>query len=204
MPFRVLLPVTFLAAMLALPTACGSENVAGGRSLESRADAVLEALYDRDWEAFAELVHPERGVLFSAYSFVDREEDVVLHRSALLEIPFVDTLYVWGREDGTGDAIEETPKTFIEERLLDRDFRDAERGARNQTLGSGNTVNNLPEVFHDAPRGQEPDQEIAFIEYHDAGTEAFGGMDWASLRIVFERVDGRWYVIGLVRDQWTI
>ena len=32
------------------------------------------------------------------------------------------------------------------------------------------------------------------------GAAAF---DWSALRLVFEQVDGRWLLVGVVHDQWT-
>jgi (p)ppGpp synthase/HD superfamily hydrolase len=29
-------------------------------------------------------------------------------------------------------------------------------------------------------------------------------MDWRSLRLVFEKKDDIWYIVGIIHDQWTI
>ena len=42
------------------------------------------------------------------------------------------------------------------------------------------------------------------MEYHVEGTERYGGMDWGSLRVVLLLEDGRWYLIGLLNDRWTV
>lgn len=197
--------VILLGVALAMGIGCANDaSQPSGRSLPAHADSVLELLYERDWSALAERVHPERGVLFSPVAYVQRDDAIVFDRAAVRTIGRDDDVYVWGYEDGTGDPIERTPLDFVDDVLLDRDFRDAQRGGRDEVIGTGNTLNNVPDAFYETPPSTEAAQEIAFIEYHDAGTEAFGGMDWASLRLVFERFDGSWYLVGVVRDQWTI
>jgi hypothetical protein len=32
----------------------------------------------------------------------------------------------------------------------------------------------------------------------------YAGLDWASLLLVFEQYESRWYLVALVHDQWTI
>jgi hypothetical protein len=43
------------------------------------------------------------------------------------------------------------------------------------------------------------------VEYHFSGFDKkFEGMDWASLKLVFENSNNEWYLVGIVHDQWTI
>jgi hypothetical protein len=32
----------------------------------------------------------------------------------------------------------------------------------------------------------------------------YEGMDWRSLRLVFEKKNDIWYLVGIIHDQWTI
>lgn len=44
-----------------------------------------------------------------------------------------------------------------------------------------------------------------YVEYHFPGFEKkYEGKDWKSLRLVFEKKNDRWYLVGIVHDQWTI
>ena len=175
----------------------------GAHSLEATADSVLRLLHNDQWEALSEMVHPERGVTFSPYAYVDPLEVVTLSRENVAGIDADSTVYLWGVEDGSGNEIRATPLVFIDQWITDRDFTAAQRGARDQVSVSGNILNNLPHAFYDEP----PDvsaREITFIEYYLEGSEQYSGMDWAALRLVFERVEERWYLLGIVRDRWTI
>jgi len=45
----------------------------------------------------------------------------------------------------------------------------------------------------------------SFVEFHFTGFDPqYGGIDWSSLRLVFENVGGNWLLIGIVHDGWTI
>ncbi len=164
-------------------------------SLSDRADAVVAALARRNWQALAALVHPARGVRFAPYAYVDTTDGVVLSREAVAGLASDARIYLWGAYDGTGEPIRLPFTAYYHQFVYDRAFAEAVQGASDTQLGGGNTTNNIAAVFG---------PEASFIEYHVPGSEEYGGMDWASLRLVFERADGAWYLVGIVHDQWTI
>ena len=43
------------------------------------------------------------------------------------------------------------------------------------------------------------------VEYYFSGfNPEYEGMDWRSLRLVFEEIRGHWKLVGLINNQWTI
>ena len=64
----------------------------------------------------------------------------------------------------------------------------------NQFQGFGNSLNNLQDVY--------PDHN--FVEFYYPGTDEYGGMDWYSLRLVFDDYQGKPYLVAIINDQWTI
>lgn len=43
-----------------------------------------------------------------------------------------------------------------------------------------------------------------FVEFYFAGFDTeFGGVDWGSLRLIFEQLDDGWYLVGIVHYQTT-
>lgn len=65
----------------------------------------------------------------------------------------------------------------------------------NNIIGKGNTTNNISEAY---PQGQ-------FVEFHFTGfNPEYAGIDWSSLRLVFEELDGTLYLVGIIHSQWTI
>jgi len=163
-------------------------------SLEETADRVVHALAAKDLETVAEFVHPEMGVRFSPYSYI-LEEHKVFMPEALPILMDLDAVYTWGSYDGTGDAIELTFSDYYEAFVYSADFVNAEQVAVNDQIGQGNTINNIEEFYPGS----------SFVEYHFSGfDEQYGGMDRESLRLVFIEENGRWFLVGIVHDQWTI
>ena len=164
------------------------------RAIGLRAAAVLRALEQADLAGLADLVHPVKGVRFSPYAFVDVDRDQVLLPEQLRELDPAQ-VFLWGYYDGSGHPIEMTfPEYLRSEFVCGRDYMNAPEVAFDQVLGRGNTINNIREAY---PEGH-------FVEYHFPGTPEMDGMDWSSLRLVFEEVGGQWYLVGVIGDQWTI
>lgn len=158
------------------------------------ATSAVEALRDRDMARLAALAHPTRGVRFSPYAFV-RETDVVLTSAQLATALDDPTVYLWGAYDGSGAPISLTFAAYYEQFVYSHDFAAAPQVGYNQIIGRGNTINNCFEFY--------PGAFVA--EYHFPGfNPAYGGMDWVSLRLVFQQENGVWYLVGIIHDQWTI
>jgi hypothetical protein len=109
---------------------------------------------------------------------------------------FTDTTsYVWGQYDGTGDDISTTFANYYNEFVYDEDYLNPEILGINTVVSSGNTINNIEDVYPNA-------EYVEF--YFDGFDPQYGGMDWRSLTLVFEEVNGTYYLIGVVHGSWTI
>ena len=43
------------------------------------------------------------------------------------------------------------------------------------------------------------------VEYYFSGFNPLNaGMDWVSLRLVFEAFAGQWKLVGIIHNQWTV
>ena len=159
-----------------------------------RADEVIALLASRQFQSFASYVHPDAGVRFSPAAYIDLERDRVLSAGQLAVAPNDQQTYLWGFAAGSGEPIELTFGDYVDRYLYDADFAQAETVAVDQVVGRGSTVNNLAKVY---PNGR-------FVEYHFSGFDPqFEGMDWKSLRLVFEQQAGIWYLVGIIHDQWS-
>ncbi|WP_203457004.1 hypothetical protein [Paenibacillus tepidiphilus] len=160
------------------------------------AKTVLRALSRGDMETVAAWAHPDRGVRFSPYAYVDVQRDIVLTRDELGSAMDDNTKRVWREFAGSGELIELTFADYYKKFVYDADFFSDAEIALNQGLGQGTTVNNINEVY--------PAETHDFVEYHIDGIDpAVEGMDWRSLRLVFEKMDGDHALVGIVHDQWT-
>ena len=181
------------AANLLPASSAEAERVVGARAGEA-----VAALQAADMAKLAELVHPDLGVRFSPYAYVRADgdkADVVLRREQLRGAMNERTVFHWGHFDGTGRPITMQFEDYYKRFVYDVDFAEAPAVGYNQVLGRGNTLNNLFQVYAGA----------MVVEYHFPGfDEKFQGMDWKSLRLVFQEHEGAWYLVGIIHDQWTI
>jgi hypothetical protein len=183
------------------PTAPARQVDTADESLAAHADEIVRALRERDWETVARAVHPDKGVRFSPYTYVragpgaSEDQDRVFSADELRGLAADATVYHWGTFDGTGEPIEMTFAEYAERFIYDADFHLPSAVGHNETIGRGNTINNVAEVYPQA----------VTVEYHVEGSDpALGGLDWRSLRLVFEPAGDTWYLVGVVHDEWTI
>jgi len=163
--------------------------------VESRAQIAIQSIKEKNMEKLASMVHPVKGVLFSPYSHIELNKHKVFTKEELRGLLESDKVYNWGDYDGSGEPIELTFKQYYDKFIYDLDFANAEKVAFNEIQQSGNTIVNISDVY---PEGK-------FIDYYFPGIKAgYDGMDWASLRLVFEEYDGQWYLVCIAHGQWTI
>jgi len=163
--------------------------------ISARADDVLNLIANKNIKALKEYIHPDKGVRFTPYTYVDLQNDVVFMPSELDGFFSGQSEYCWGSYDGTGEAISLTPAAYYDVFIYDKDYRNADKISYNQQLFNGNMINNAPDVY--------PGSII--VEYHFDGFDAkYEGMDWRSLRLVFEEYKGEWLLVGIIHDQLTI
>lgn len=154
---------------------------------------VVQSLKDKDYKRFADFIHPEKGVRFSMYAFVDPKEDKQISKSDFTKYQPTKTLFTWGAMDGSGDPYKGTINDYLTKWVYSKDFVTGQV-LFNEFQGKGNSLNNLKQIYPKAD----------FTENFIKGSEANSEMDWKSLRFVFEEFQGKYYLVGVINDQWTI
>ena len=164
-------------------------------AIQDLSDEVLHMLKDKDMSKLSKLVHPDKGVRFTPYSYVDVNKDVNITASEFTGLMAETKKRLWGSFDGTGDPIDMTFSEYYKKFVYDADFLEAPQIVFNQPVQRGNSLVNLNEIYPDA----------SFIEYHFPGIDPqYNGMDWRSLILLWEQKDGNWYLVGIIHNQWTI
>ncbi|HZK27178.1 MAG TPA: spore gernimation protein GerMN, partial [Thermoclostridium sp.] len=126
---------------------------------------------------------------------VEVEKDIVLSAEQIKEALDSEQLYIWGAYDGIGEPIELTFAEYMARFVYNQDFLIADEVLFDQYFERGNTINNVFDAYANAH----------VLEYYYRGfNPEYEGMDWESLKLVFEQKDGKWYLTGVVHDQWTI
>lgn len=157
------------------------------------ADKAVLALQSGNLQPLASMVHPSNGLRFSPYSFV-RNEDLFFISAELPSLMDNPNQYVWGSYDGSGEPINLTFADYFARFVYDVDFANAPQVSINERLGMGNTIDNSAEFYPGA----------MVVEYYFPGIDdQYQGMDWRSLRFVFQDYNGRWVLVGIIHDEWT-
>ncbi len=163
------------------------------QALKKINEDIIQALKDKNFKKFAEFIHPEKGVRFSMYAFVNPKEDKKFSKADFIRYQPTKTLFTWGTMDGSGDLYRATIRDYLADWVYSKDFATAQVSL-NEFQGKGNSLNNVKEIYPNAD----------FTENFMKGSEANSGMDWKCLRLIFEEFQGTYYLIGAVNDQWTI
>ncbi len=161
--------------------------------LRAMNDSVISVIKKGDMQKFTNFIHPDKGVSFSMYAFIDPTVDKHFSHSEFERYAATPVKFTWGNLDGTGDPLVCSISEYFKKWLFVRDFTKAEV-IINSFRGSGNSLNNLKKVFPHAD----------FTENYLPGSEEYSGMDWKALRFVFEQYEGQYYLIAVINDQWTI
>lgn len=183
----ILLALTLLALTFSVSAQTEKAQVT------AKSKQILSALRNKDAKTLSTYVHPTKGVRFSPYGNIDTEKDLTFRRRDVVKI-YTLPAYVWGQADGSGDDIKLNFAGYYKKFVYDKDFARAPKVGYNRIVKQGNTIVNVADAY---PNGK-------FVEYHFPGTKKNGGMDWKSLRLIFEKSGKSWYLVGISHDQWTI
>lgn len=191
----------FLIFVLVLYTAAAAEDKEiikpkiAEDIIKEKAEKVIGAIAARNFNELADYVHPEKGLRFTPYTYVRIDKDVVFTKEQISNFFDNDQDYLWGHYDGSGKKIRLTPAEYYNEFIYTEDFINADEIGYNEVLSSGNMLENQFEVY----------ENPIIVEYYFPGFKAkFGGMDWKSLRLVFEKYKNDWKLSGIIHNQWTI
>jgi hypothetical protein len=165
--------------------------------ISARAQETLTALKEQDMSKLASLVHPQKGVQFSPYSYIHTATDIQVQGSNLAALWANPSLTHWGTLDGSGDPIDLTLPSYWAKFVYNANFAAAPQTSYNTIIGKGNMINNVFSVY--------PTASYITVEYHFPGFDPqYQGMDWTSLRLVFEYSGSQWYLVAIVHDQHTM
>ena len=174
----------------ATPTEVGEKT-----DLLNEALTAVDLIKTGNYDKLAEMIHPEDGIYFTPYSNVDLSTNMHFTAEQVAGFASDETAYLWGYTDGEGAPIKLTPKQYFEKYVFNRDYTSAPVIGRNYIVQSGNSIENVQDVFPDCQ----------FFDFHFPGIdEQVGGMDWCTLRLVFREYEGAYKLVAIIHAQWTI
>ena len=164
-------------------------------SLPYRAGKTMKIIKNKDMNALSQYVHPEKGLRFTPYPYVDIEKDQVFTAQEVANLMENETVMNWGAYDGSGEPIDLKFSDYYDRFVYDKDFINPQVIGNNTAIGQGNTTDNVKEAYPDG----------YFIEFHFSYFEPqYGGIDWENLKLVFEKHEGTWFLVGIIHGEWTI
>jgi len=156
---------------------------------------LLHVMKNRDYEALASLVHPQRGVTFTPYSTVDFDTDLTFTPDQIRNLGEDKTVYTWGITDGRGSLINMTMEQYFAAYVFNTDYTQASQIGVDRIIMSGNALENLTDAY----------PGCRFVDFCCPGTDpAYQGIDWYSLKLVFAPTEDRWALVGVIHGQWTV
>jgi hypothetical protein len=163
-------------------------------SLQQLGIQVLQSLKNKDYITFSQFFHPNEGVRFSPYGFIDVNNSKKLLPKDFLESIEKNWTLTWGNFDGSGEKIQLKVIPYLEKFVFNANYLTAEKSSFDEIIGKGNSLNNIDKVY----------PNLHFIEYHFSGFDKkYNGMDWTSLRLVFKKHQNQYFLISIIHDQWT-
>ncbi|HHZ02107.1 MAG TPA: hypothetical protein GX396_04120 [Tissierellia bacterium] len=163
--------------------------------IEETAKELMTWIKNKDATKIADYVHPVKGVRFTPYTTVLTERDIVFNKEDMENFFKDENLYTWGIYDGIGDEIKLTPSQYYEKFIYSEDFISAPEIGYNEIISKGSMFENQFEVY---------EKPIVVEFYIPEIDPQFEGLDWQSLRLVFEEYEGNWKLVGIIHNQWTI
>jgi hypothetical protein len=156
---------------------------------------VIGSLSARDYQKLEGLVS-SNGLSLNFYPQLDLVKNLIA-KNDVSEIPNDTKIYLWGYTDGKGDPINLTRAQFLTTYIYSNsvDYLKAPDVAVNKTLGSGNSLNTIAKDVNGR----------TYVAFHFSGFDPkYGGMDWTTLYLVFDSVNGEYKLRGITKDNWTI
>lgn len=171
------------------------DSAIGENDVISTARAAVALIKSGSYDKLAEMVHPEDGVYFVPYSYVDLSSNMHFTAEQTATFATDENEYLWGYTDGEGAPINLTPKQYFEKYVFNQDYTAAPIIGHNYITKTGNSIENVQEVFPDCQ----------FVDFHFSGFDPqLGGMDWCTLRLVFREYEGVYKIVAIIHAQWTI
>lgn len=157
-------------------------------------DKVVTALKEKNFNAFAEFIHPTEGVRFSAAAYIDAKGDKILQKNEIIELSKNNKDFTWGIHEAIGDPIVLSINKYFEQYVYDVDFLTKAQKQINQATNTGNSVGNIKEIY----------PKYDFVEYHFKGeNKEYEGLDWKTLTLIFKKENDKFYLVAITHGQWT-
>jgi len=147
-----------------------------------------------DFPQLSTWIHPEKGVIFTPFSTVDPERDLSFSAQEVANFAADRTVYLWGLTAVEGAPIQMSALDYMHRYVGERDYAMAPLAAVGSILRTGDSPENVAEVFPNS----------IFVELHIPHAGPKRADDWSSLKIVFEEYEDELKVIAFIHSEMTL
>jgi len=166
-----------------------------------KSNDIVNLLKNSNIEQLKKYLHPKKGARITLDGYIREDYDVILKPSELDYLLENETKLLWGYSDGKGDPINLSVLGFFKE-YFSYDFTDSDSVVNEIRQGGSNSIDNLTEIY---PNKDFVNYYIPYAStYLDEGVEKPQTLDWHALNLVFDEYQGKIYLIGIIKDNWTI
>ena len=156
---------------------------------------IMNYIKTKNFQDLSGYVHPRKGVRFSPYFFVDEESHKTFKAKEIAALSQNSDIINWGPQDGRGESIELSFSDYYDRYIYDKDYLNPHLVGVDRALGKNEVEDNISDIYKDGK----------YIDYHFTGSdEEDDGMGGRSLRLVFEKDGGAWYLVGVIHGESTI
>jgi hypothetical protein len=160
--------------------------------IEKTAAETIFILKNKDFKRLSMFVHPNLGVRFTPYTIVN-DEDLIFTSEQIKAINKDNQIYIWGSYEGAGNPIQLTFRNYFDQFVYSGDFLNAKEVGYNRIIKETGFSENQFSAY--------PNSII--VEYYISSPSG-DGFQWQSLRLVFEEYKSKWYLVGIIHNEYTI
>ncbi len=168
---------------------CNDDILVEAYLMRKKLHRIVAAIDNRRMEELAAFVHPIEGVRLTWNVSFGGKEDKRFRRSDIANAyRYRSKQLYWGKAYGSGREIGMSLYAFLS--MLTIPKRPIDRIKRLETLKG-----------FSCPKNSECLGYEIFWSGKDTKSSIY---DWQGLVVIFEKYRGQWYVVGMLRDRWTI
>ena len=117
-----------------------TNNEAGTMTSLSLAVDIVNILKARDMNELKNYAHPQKGIRFSPYAYIDETNDIIVTANDLEPYMNSSDIYTWGSYDGSGEPIDLIFSDYYDRFVYNQDFANPHIVGNNQIVQTGNTI----------------------------------------------------------------
>lgn len=189
----------FMLLLFFLVNCSGLLYQQSNNELSNTSNEVLKLIKSANFKRLSEYVHKTKGLQFSPYDDVyEGSPDVIKFlKKNVKNFMTLKKIYIWGVYDGSGFDIKLTPKEYYKKFIYDIDFE-----KKADVIFIGNKKSKVPQDINidlDYIFRIYPKSSIAHYYYKGSQDNSF--CDFKKLTLVFEQLEGKWFLIGIIHGE---